>query len=112
VASVTDVEIAPGLNPGSGRPGVHVVEGSEVVLGPVGQTGSGYLAVLQVTGELMPVMRGYEEQFTRARFNGAGLVGDDDELMLGTSTGGGGTLTAVGVAGDPSYVLIERINDP
>jgi hypothetical protein len=27
------------------------------------------------------------------------------------SAAGGGDLTAVGVAGDPSYVLIERCND-
>jgi len=113
VASATDVQVAPELAVPEDDPPIRMVEGSELVFDPLPSecaTG-GYLAMLEVTGSLVPVMRGYAEQFADARFQGMGLVGDDDALFVGTSSAGGGTLSALGVAGDPSYVLIERCND-
>jgi hypothetical protein len=113
VAPGTDVEVAPGLTFEPEIP-VRVVEGSALIsepLPPECATG-GYVAVLQVTGELPPVLRGYEEQFRTVGFgNVEGLIGNDDVLRLATEAAGGGTLSAVAVVGDPSYVLLERCND-
>jgi hypothetical protein len=112
-ASVTDVEVAPDLAVPEDDPPIRLVEGSELLFEPLPSecaTG-GYLAMTEVTGDLAPVMRGYAEQFAEARFEGMGLVGDDDALFVGSSAAGGGTLTALGVAGDPAYVLLERCND-
>ena len=68
--------------------------------------------MLRVTGELMPVMRGYEEQFTdTTAFTTEGLVGEEGEPRVFASAAGGGDLGAVGVAGDPSHILISRCND-
>lgn len=107
-------ELAPGLTPENERP-VHVVEGSVPIIDPLpfGLSGRGYVALLQVTGELAPVMRGYEAQFRDVGFTGRndGLVEKDGELVIGTFMAGGGGLDAVGVAGDPSYVLINRVAD-
>jgi len=114
VAPATDVEVAPDLTPETDDPPVRVVDGSALIADPVPAecvTG-GYVAVLQVTGELAPVLRGYQEQFTRAGFGSAeGLTGNDDVLRVSTSAAGGGSLSAVAVAGDPAHVLIERCND-
>ena len=63
-----------------------------------------------MTDELVPVLRGYLEQFTDAGFTGQ-LVRDDDEVSVYSGQAGGGGLDAIGVAGDPSYVLLERCND-
>ena len=112
VAPATDVPLAPGWTPYGDERSVHVVEGSTVVHGPHVDSGLYYWVMLRVPGELLPVMRGYEEQFIRAGFDTDGLVGREDEPVLVTSAAGGGTFTAVGVEGDPSYVLIERQNDP
>ena len=114
VASATDDEVAPELTPETDDPALRVVEGSALVGDPIPSacTTGGYVAVLEVTGELMPVMRGYLEQFTgTTAFTSEGLVGDEDEPRVEASAAGGGTLTALGVAGDPSYVLIDRCND-
>lgn len=114
VASATDEQLAPELTPWTDDPPVRVVEGSQLVSEPLPArciTG-GYVAVLEVTGDLMPVMRGYEEQFTAMQaFTSDGLVGSDDEPRVWASAAGGGDLSAIAVAGDPSYVLIERCND-
>ena len=110
-APVTDVEVAPGMTP-EFEEAVRVVEGSAVIAGPLPvRCNGGYVTVLRVTGELTPVMRGYEERFTAAGFGGEGFRGDDHVLHVYTDSGGGGTLSAVAVAGDPSYLLIERCND-
>jgi len=117
VASATDDEIATDLTPHE-EPPVRLVEGSELLSEPFPATciTGGYVAVLHVTDELVPVMRGYLQQFTDAGFTveglaGEGLAGDDDQVSVYTSAAGGGGLSAIGVAGDPSYVLIERCND-
>jgi hypothetical protein len=89
------------------------VEGSALIAEPLPAecvTG-GYVAVLQVSGELAPVLRGYREQFSSAGFGSEGLVGDEDEPRVDGYAAGGGSLTAVGVAGAPSHVLVERCND-
>jgi hypothetical protein len=112
-ARVTDADLS-GLASTTDDPPVRLVEGSALVLDPIGVCeGCGsYLALLRVTGELAPVLRGYEEQFRRAGFTSPeGLTGEDDELIIGSESAGGGYLTAVGAAGEPSYVLIERIYD-
>jgi len=113
VAPLTDDELAPVLAVPEDDPPIRVVEGSALLVDPLpsGCATGGYLAVLEVTGDLAPVMRGFAEQFADARFEGMGLVGDDDALHVGTSAAGGGILTALGVAGDPSHVLVERCND-
>ena len=114
VAQATDDALAPDLAPTTDDPPLRVVEGSELVTDPLPShcTTGGYLAVLQVTGDLVPVMQGYLEQFTgTTAFTGEGLVGSEDEPRAYTSAAGGGNLDAIGVAGDPSYVLIERCND-
>lgn len=114
VASATDEQLAPELTPFGDDPPLRVVEGSELISEPFPATciTGGYVAVLRVTDDLMPVMRGYEEQFTATQaFTTEGLAGDDDEPLVWASAAGGGTLSALGVAGDPSHVLIERCND-
>ena len=40
-----------------------------------------------------------------------GLSGNDVVLRISTSAAGGGTLSAVAVAGDPAFLLLERCND-
>ncbi|TKJ19739.1 hypothetical protein [Blastococcus sp. CCUG 61487] len=112
VASLTDVEIAPTLAVYEDEP-IRVVEGSELVFDPLPSTCAtgGWVAMLRVVGELLPVLRGYAEQFDAMRaFVPAELVGDD-EVTVSTWAPGGGGLGAVGVAGDPAYVLIHRCND-
>ncbi|MGY2127278.1 hypothetical protein [Blastococcus sp. SYSU DS0617] len=114
VASATDDELAPDLAPSTDLPPLRIVEGSELITDPLPSrcTTGGYLAVLEVTGELMPVMRGYLEQFTDTTgFTSEGLVGDEEEPRVLAGAAGGGLLNALGVAGDPSYVLVERCND-
>ena len=114
VAPATDVEVAPDLTPETDDPPIRVVEGSALISEPlpVECVTGGYVAVLRVTGELTPVLRGYQEQFTSGGFgSGEGLSGNDDELRVVTSAAGGGSLYAVAVPGDPSHVLIERCND-
>jgi hypothetical protein len=114
VAAATDEQLAPELTPSTDDPPVHLVEGSVLLSTPFPATciTGGYVAVLQVSDELMPVLRGYEEQFTAMRaFTTEGLVGSEDDPRVYASAAGGGNLSAVGVAGDPSYVLIERCND-
>jgi hypothetical protein len=111
-AAATDVEVAPDLTPEFDDP-VRVVEGSGLIAEPIPSecvTG-GYIAVLQVTGDLLPVLRGYGDQFRAAGFGPERLVGEDDEPRIDAGTAGGGILTAVGMAGDPSHVLLERCND-
>lgn len=113
VASLTDAEVAPGLAVYEDEP-IHVVEGSELVFDPLPSTCAtgGWVAMLRVTGQFLPVMRGYAEQFDAMRaFGPAELVGDDEEVSVSTSAAGGGDLGAVGLAGDPSYILIQRCND-
>ena len=90
------------LAPPEDDPSLRVVEGSELVTDPLpsGCTTGGYLAVLEVTGELMPVMRGYLQQFTRTTaFTSEGLVGDEEEPRAFADAAGGGSLSASGVAG-------------
>lgn len=114
VASATDEELAPDLTPSTDEPPLRVVAGSVLISEPFPATciTGGYVAVLQVTDDLVPVMRGYEEQFRAMRaFTTEGLAGDEDEPLLWASAAGGGDLTAVAVAGGPSHVLIERCND-
>lgn len=114
VASVTDDEPAPELAVPEDNPPVRLVDGSRPVMDPLPATCAtgGFLTVLQVTGDLLPVMRGYAEQFSAmTAFETEGLVGSQDEPLLWASAAGGGDLAAVGVAGDPSYVLIDRCND-
>jgi hypothetical protein len=111
VAPVTDVELAPGLTPESYRPPLRVVEGSAIVVGPIEQSraaGGGYVVMLEVTGDLLPVMRGYLEQLP-AVFGTPGFLGDANEPRFVGDSAGGGDLIAVGVAGEPSYVLIALI---
>ena len=111
VAPATGDQLAPDQKPRMDEPPLLVVEGSEPITDPLpsGCTTGGYVAVLQVTGELMPVMRGYLEQFTRrTAFTSEGVVGDEDEPRVFAEATGGGSLTALGVAGDPSYVLIDN----
>ena len=67
--------------------------------------------MLEVPGELIPVMRGYEEEFAKGGFKGSGLVQSENGLILSTSAAGGGTLTAVAGVEESSYVLIERCTD-
>jgi hypothetical protein len=112
VAATTDDEISADLTPGEETP-VRLVEGSELLSVPFPSTciTGGYVAVVQVTDDLLPVMRGYVEQFTEAGFTGEALVGSEDEPLVVASAAGGGDLSAIGVAGDPSHVLIERCND-
>lgn len=111
VASATDVEVAPDLTP-AGDPPLLVVEGSALISEPFPAqclTG-GYVAVLRVTGELAPVLRRYDEQFLDVISSSEGLVVDGDEAVVAAAEAGGGEYSAVAVAGDPSYVLIERCN--
>ena len=113
VASVTDVEVAPGMTPEFDE-AVRVVEGSAVIADPLpwDRGTGGYVAVLQVTGELIPILRRYQDQFTSDGFASVeGLTGNDDVMRVSTWTAGGGTLDAVAVAGNPSYLMIERYND-
>jgi hypothetical protein len=112
IAPATDVDLVPGWTANGDERSVRVVQGSEVIYGPDVDAGIGYTVIVQVPDDLMPVMRGYEARFTAAGFTSRGLVGSADEPILETSTAGGGTLIAVGVAGNPSYVLITRENDP
>lgn len=68
--------------------------------------------MLRVTGDLLPVIRGYAEQIDSMRaFSPAEVVGDEQNPSVGASAAGGGDLGAVGVAGDPSHILIGRCND-
>jgi hypothetical protein len=111
-APITGVAVAPGLTPEFEEP-VRVVEGSALVAEPIpAECGTGgYIAVLQVTGELVPVLRAYQEQFAAEGFSEEGPVGSEAEPRVEGYQAGGGYLTAIGVAGDPSHVLIERCND-
>ena len=109
MAPPTDAEIAPDLTASYNSP-LHVVEGSELLLDPFPSeclTG-GYVTVLRVTTELAPVLRGYDRQFLGAVSSSEGLLWDGDEVVVGAEEAGGGGYSAAGVAGDPSYVLIER----
>lgn len=112
VAAPTNDDLAPDLAPSGDEP-LRVVTGSELIMDPLPSTCStgGYVAVLRVTGELMPVMRGYLKQFTASGFTSDGFVGNEDEPRVSAGSAGGGTLTALGLAGDSSHVLIERCND-
>jgi hypothetical protein len=114
VASLTDVEIAPELAVSEDKPPLRIVEGSELLFDPLPSecaTG-GWIAMLRVTGDLLPVMRGYAEQFESMRaFQTDGLVGDEEQPSVYSSAAGGGDLSAVGLAGDPAHILIGRCND-
>ena len=112
VAPATDVELAPEWTPYGDERSVRVVNGSAVIYGPDVDPVYGYTVMVQVTGDLTSVMLGYEKQFTGAHFTSRGFTGDRDKPILLTSTAGGGDLIAVGVAGEPSFVLITRNNDP
>lgn len=111
VAPVTDVELAPGLTPETYRPPLRVVEGSAIVVGPIEQSrevGGGYVVMLEVTGDLLPVMRGYLDQLPAV--SGTPIfLGNANEPRLVGDAAGGGDLIAVGVAGKTSYVLIALI---
>jgi len=113
VAPDTDVELAPDLT-ATDEPLVRLVEGSALIAEPfpsICETG-GYLAVLQVRGDLIPVMRGYMEQFADAGYESEGISGDDDESRLfAFEREGGKTVSVIGVAGDPSHILIERCTE-
>lgn len=115
VAQTTDDELAPDLTPSRDDPPLRVVEGSELVTDPLPSAcgAGGYLAVLRVTDELLlPVMRGYRDQFTdRTAYTSDGLVGSADEPVVWASAAGGGSFGAIGAAGETSYVLIQRCND-
>ncbi|MGY1754507.1 hypothetical protein [Blastococcus sp. SYSU D01042] len=114
VAPLTDAEIAPDLAVHEDRPPLRIVEGSELLFDPLPSecaTG-GWIALLRVTGDLLPVMRGYAEQIDAMRaFTTEGLVVDEEQAFVSASAAGGGDLGAVGVAGEPSYVLLSRCND-
>jgi hypothetical protein len=110
-APLTDVELAPDLASTTDEPPIRLVEDSALLFDPYGAAGS-YTAMLEVTGELTPVLRAYEEQFRSAGFTSPeGLINIDNELIIAAEQAGGGPLTAVGVAGDRSYVLIQRTYD-
>lgn len=112
VAPPTNDELAPDLAPSRDEP-IRVVTGSELIMDPLPSSCStgGYVAVLRVTDELMPVMRGYLEQFAASGFTSDGFIGNEDAPRVSAQEAGGGALTALGLAGDPSHVLIERCND-
>jgi hypothetical protein len=108
VAAVTDDQVAD-LSQYVDLP-LHVVEGSELLFDPLpSRCDSGsFIAMLRVTGDLVPVMRAYGEQFDDAGFGNEGLVGDEDQPRVFGGLPGGGDLTAAGARGDQSYILIER----
>lgn len=114
VAAITDDDVAPDHLAVHEDDPFHVVEGSELAFDPLPSecaTG-GWIAMLRVTGDLLPVMRGYAEQIAAMRaFTTEGLLGDEGQPSVLASAAGGGDLSVVGLAGDPSYVLIERCND-
>ncbi|SOC50520.1 hypothetical protein SAMN05660748_3270 [Blastococcus aggregatus] len=114
VAPLTDAEVvAPDLAVNEDDP-LLIVEGSELVFDPFPSTCAtgGWEAMIRVTGDLLPVMRGYAEQIDAMRaFSRAEVVGDEDQPSVYSSAAGGGDLYAVGVAGDPSYILLGRCND-
>lgn len=114
VAPLTDAEVvASDLAVYEDDP-LFIVEGSELVFDPLPSTCAtgGWIAMLRVTGDLLPVMRGYAEQIDAMRaFSRAEVVGDEEQPSVYSSAAGGGDLSAVGVAGDPSYILLGRCND-
>lgn len=115
VAPLTDAEVVSSdLAVYEDDPQLRMVEGSELVFDPLPSSCAtgGWKAMLRVTGDLLPVMRGYAEQIDAMRaFNRAEVVGDEDQPSVFSSAAGGGDLYAVGVAGDPSYILLGRCND-
>lgn len=114
VAPTTDDELVPELAVPEDDPPLRLVEGSELIGEPLPATCAtgGFVAVLRVTGELMPVMRGYAEQIADMRaFDSDGLVGSEEEPSVGAYAAGGGDLGFIGAAGTPSYVLVNRCND-
>ena len=110
VAAATEVEVAPGMTPSTDDAAVRVVEGTTPIIEPLPACGAGgYLAMLEVTGDLPAVMRGYNAQFTIAESE---LRGDKHVLSAITGpSAGAGTQAAIAVPGDPSYLLISRCND-
>jgi hypothetical protein len=117
VASVTDVEVAPNLAPLDSESPLRVVEGSALLFEALPTTcgNRGYVAVLQVTGDLAAVTRGYLGQFAEAHGRGSDLgqelVGDGDELYADSQIVGGIGLSATGLGGDPSHLLLQRCNE-
>ena len=114
VAPLTGDQVAPDQLAVYEDDPLFIVEGSELVFDPLPSecaTG-GWVAMLRVTGDLLPVMRGYAEQIDAMRaFDPAEVVGDERTPSVGAHAAGGGDLGAVGVAGEPPYVLIDRCND-
>jgi hypothetical protein len=110
VAPLTDVELAPDL--AAAVEPVRVVQGSALLFEPLpsGCSSGGYTAMLQVTGELTAVMRGYREQYDKDRLRLA-LRDDKQMLFFREDFPGGGGIRAIGLAGDPSHILIDRCND-
>lgn len=114
VAPTTDDELVPELAVPEDDPPLRLVEGSELIGEPLPATCAtgGFVAVLRVTGELLPVMRGYAGQIAAMRaFGSDGLVGGEDEPSVRASAAGGGDLSVLGAAGDPSHILVDRCND-
>ena len=114
VAPVSDAELASDLASTTDDPPIRLVEGTALAFGPIGPCqGCGtYLALLRVTGDLTEVMRGFDRQFSQAGFAGPeGLIRIGGDLVIGTGQAGGGYLSAVGVEGEPSYILIQRVYD-
>jgi len=106
VAAVTDVEVAELSVYGA----LRRVEGSELLLDPFpsGCDRGSFIAMLRVTGDVVPVMRAYAEQFDDAGFANEGPVGDEDQPRVWGGLPGGGDVTAASTRGDPSYLVIER----
>ena len=110
VAPLTDVELAPDL--AAADEPVRIVRGSAPLFEPLasGCSSGGYTAVLEVTGELTSVMRGYREQYDQDRLRLA-LRDDEQVLFFREDFPGGGGVSAIGLTGDPSHILIDRCND-
>ncbi|MBN1092576.1 hypothetical protein JKP75_08385 [Blastococcus sp. TML/M2B] len=114
VAEVTDDDVAPEDLAVYEDDQLRIVAGSELVFDPFPATCAtgGWVAVLRVTGDLLPVMRGYAEQIDAMRaFTTEGLVGDAEQPSVSSWAAGGGDLSVVGQAGDPAHILISRCND-
>lgn len=106
VAPLTDVELAPG-RAAPGEP-VRVVQGSALLLEPLPNgCSSGYTAVLEVAGDLAPVMRSYREQYRRPTSRLA-LRDDGRVQYFREDYAGGGGVGVVGLPGEPAHILIDR----
>jgi hypothetical protein len=106
VAPLTDVELAPG-RAAPDEP-VDVVQGSALLMEPLPNgCWAGYTAVLEVAGELAPVMRSYREQYRRP-ISRLALRDDGRVQFFREYYAGGGSVGVVGLPGEPAHILIDR----